>query len=259
MFGYTSSNVTYSGYALDMIKNFLNLRGGCVCYVDYTFYTNNWNYFELVWRDFYPISNVVIKKVQQVGNYNRMFMYGFSFGARMAVQVGMAGTNGQIARMNLCEPTGILFDNAPDPKKAAKSVECINTSNLEGTMNYNCHQNWRLGLCGFYQFAANKERDSHQFCNYFYNASFTNEFKPFPYGEIASIFCFAGTNLTASTTGVCSNARMGYLNPVDANLCRGQYFVPTTATYPYIWWLNFWKSKLNINFFGGRMTLLLSY
>lgn len=234
LFGYTSSNVTYSGYALDLIKNFLAQRGGCVCYVDYTYYTNNWNYFELVWRDFHPISNVVIKKVQQVGNYNRIFMYGFSFGARVAVQAGMTGTNGQIGRMNLCEPVGILFDNAPDPKRAAKSVECIHTSGLEGTTNYNCHIDWRLGLCGIHQFAANLERDSHQFCNYFYISSFSNEFKPFPYQEIAAAFCFTNSSYIASTKGACSNARMGYLNPVDATVCRGQYFVPTSATYPYI-------------------------
>lgn len=38
-----------------------------------------------------------------------------------------------------------------DPKKAAKNVQCINTSNNFGTNIYSCHQNWRMGNCGFVQ------------------------------------------------------------------------------------------------------------
>lgn len=234
LFGYTSGDVSDSEYALSLIENFLAVRGGCVVYVDYTYYTNNWNYAELVLRDFYPISNVVLTKVQQVGNYNRIFMYGFSFGARVAVQVGMAGTNGQIGKMHLCEPDAILFNNAADPKTAAKSVECIHTSNVEGTTNYNCHIDWRLGLCGWYQIAASTSRDSHQWCNYFYNSSFTNEFKPFKFSTVDSLFCLSDSRKLAPMVGSCANARMGALNPVDATVCRGEYFVPTTAKYPYV-------------------------
>lgn len=38
-----------------------------------------------------------------------------------------------------------------DPKKAAKNVQCVHTSNNFGTNIYSCHQNWRMGTCGFFQ------------------------------------------------------------------------------------------------------------
>ena len=54
----------------------------------------------------------------------------------------------------VCDPAGPGFDynnhKIPElPTLAAKNVQCIHTTNNYGTYNYNCHQNWRMGYCGF--------------------------------------------------------------------------------------------------------------
>lgn len=55
-----------------------------------------------------------------------------------------------------CDPAGPGFDYynvevTRNPQDAAKNVQCIHTSSNMGTAVYNCHQNWRMGVCGSYQ------------------------------------------------------------------------------------------------------------
>lgn len=87
------------------ITSFLTYRGGCVFFFDYSFYSNNSNYFALT-PYFSNLSAVLLKKFKQIGNYDRQYCYGFSFGARLCVNAGLNLGNQLIARMDLCEPAG---------------------------------------------------------------------------------------------------------------------------------------------------------
>lgn len=65
----------------------------------------------------------------------------------------------------------------PDHKSAAQNVQCLHTSRDKGTRFYNCHQDWRLGNCGYAQIAASDPPfGSHGLCPYMYVSSFENNF-----------------------------------------------------------------------------------
>ena len=65
-----------------------------------------------------------------------------------------------------------------DPKLSAKNVQCINTSIDKGTTIYNCHQNWRMGSCGYSQIGSTSPPFmSHGLCPYIYTSAFQNDFK----------------------------------------------------------------------------------
>lgn len=65
----------------------------------------------------------------------------------------------------------------PDQRAAAQNVQCIHTSRDKGTRFYNCHQDWRLGNCGFAQVAAGDPPfGSHGLCPYMYVSAFENNF-----------------------------------------------------------------------------------
>ena len=80
----------------------------------------------------------------------------------------------------VCDPAGPGFDyvqTTRDPKLSAKNVQCIDTSTDKGTSVYNCHQNWRMGLCGIYQIGSTSPPlMSHGLCPYFYTSAFQNDF-----------------------------------------------------------------------------------
>lgn len=91
------------------IMNLLKYSNGCVMLIDYNFFSKNGDYFGMVATDFYPLAKLIGRKVVQIGNFSRIFMHGFSFGARLAAEVGVVNTNGTIGRMDLLEPAGITF------------------------------------------------------------------------------------------------------------------------------------------------------
>lgn len=67
-----------------------------------------------------------------------------------------------------CDMAGPGFDHhtiQPDHRVAAQNVQCIHTSRDKGTRFYNCHQDWRLGNCGFAQPNCSKNKENR--INYF--------------------------------------------------------------------------------------------
>lgn len=75
------------------------------------------------------------------------------------------------------------FDNRPqaDHRLAAQNVQCLHTSRDKGTRHYNCHQDWRLGNCGYSQdAAADPPFGSHGLCPYFYVSAFDHDFFAVP-------------------------------------------------------------------------------
>ena len=74
---------------------------------------------------------------------------------------------------------GFDFRNSrSDYRDAAENVQCIHTSRDKGTRFYsNCHQNWRLGNCGFSQPGAeDPPYGSHGLCVYYYLLAFDRGF-----------------------------------------------------------------------------------
>lgn len=128
--------------------------------------------------------------------------------------------------------TGPGFDGshrAKDPKLGAKNVACINTSNDKGTSHYNCHQNFRMGVCGHWQIANGpRPLGSHGLCPYFYNISFDYKFEPNNYFN-----CWSELGRMANLTS-SADIRLGYLGTFNRTLVRGEIFVATARFPPYV-------------------------
>jgi hypothetical protein len=210
------------------IANLLKYSQGCVFFFDYSVYSKNGNYFALV-PHYEGIRAVLVKKLLQIGNPERIFMFGFSFGARLTLDGGAEAFNGTINRVDVCDPAGPGFVGTYREKQsqpAAKNVACINTSNNYGTTNYDCHQNFRMGNCGQQQAAASSyPKGHHGLCPYFYNAAFEVHFIPHNHYS-------CGSSRMANVTG--EYVRMGYLGNFNRTKVRGDIFITTSATPPYV-------------------------
>lgn len=88
-----------------MVGNFSKYRGGCIFVADYSKFSKVANYFELV-GNFKGISDVLFKKIQQIGNFDRQLCFGFSFGSRLCIEMGLRLGEPLIGQMELCEPAG---------------------------------------------------------------------------------------------------------------------------------------------------------
>lgn len=210
-------------------KSFLKYRGGCVCLADYRAYTLNPNYAGTVGEDFLPISKVIIRKMEEIGNISRMSSWGFSFGARLAVETGATGFNGAIKDVYVLDPAGPGFDGNPklaqDPKTAGQNVQCFHTSIGVGSSEYVCHQSWRLGVCGWAQWTDPVL--SHNFAPIYFNEAFET-----PY--IATESPCAGSNAVNLSRPECKAPRMGFFCNLDKKQCRGNLFVQTSPIAPYV-------------------------
>lgn len=71
-----------------MIGNLTELRGGCIIFIDYSFYGIDPNYFAFL-VNFESISKVVTKKLNQLESQgfdpDKWFMFGHSAGARLVI------------------------------------------------------------------------------------------------------------------------------------------------------------------------------
>jgi hypothetical protein len=67
----------------DTIGNLTKYRGGCLMVMDYSTYSKR-DYFTLLFR-FFPIKDVLVKKLNQFRNegfdFDKGYLFGFSFGA----------------------------------------------------------------------------------------------------------------------------------------------------------------------------------
>jgi len=117
-------------------------------------------YGDLVLR-YYLLRDVLINTLKPFGNYDKMHVFGFSFGARLAIGAGNNITNlnngvPPIPKMDLCEPAGPSFastDKTFAPaQRSAKLVQVINTNSFGyGTGIYDGHINFKMGHCGLSQ------------------------------------------------------------------------------------------------------------
>lgn len=221
-----------SGWVQETVSQLITHRGGCIFFMDYSKYSKNSNYFDLL-PHFDGLSALITRKFQQIENYDRQFCYGFSFGARLCVDAGINTGTELIGRMDLCELTGPGFGpvwffwpnpKARDPKLASKNTQCINTSTDKGTNVYDCHQNFRMGNCGVTQPAAGPyPLGSHGLCPYFYNHAFNHKFVANNYFKC-----------TSPNESKATDIRMGYLGHEERQSHRGEIFIATAKFPPYV-------------------------
>lgn len=211
----------------ETITNLLKYTNGCVFFFDYSVYSKNGNYFALV-PHYEKIADVLTKYLLHVGNPERIFMFGFSFGSRLTVEAGIASYNGSIERIELCDPAGPGFEGtarAKVPTLAGRNVACISTSNNYGTTLHNCHQNFRMGNCGYAQAAhGNYPKGSHGLCPYFFNAAFDFDFVPYNDYSCSS----------TRSANITHEVKMGFLGNFNRTEVRGDIFVSTAAREPYV-------------------------
>ena len=81
-----------SAWVSPMVGNFSEVRGGCIIFIDYSFYGNT-NYLMLL-ANFEKVSNIITKMMKELENLgfnpNDWFMFGHSAGARLIID---AATN----------------------------------------------------------------------------------------------------------------------------------------------------------------------
>ncbi|XP_053685975.1 pancreatic lipase-related protein 2-like [Sabethes cyaneus] len=222
-------------WVLDMVSNLTHHRGGCIVCMDYDgIYSVTSDYFTKLMPRFQTIVDALVGKLFELEakgfNPEKGFLFGFSFGARIALQAGQMFGHGKLGRIDACEPAGPGFDADPavikrNPQLAARNVQCIHTSSLYGTFRRECHQDWNMGNCGRDQPAAGPyPKGSHGLCPYFYNSAFANQFRPIPKPPA----CLSFRAVADWPTGF----RMGYFSDVESNII-GDLFAPTTNEYPY--------------------------
>lgn len=86
-----------------LIRNLQQYRGGCIIFMDYSNHSVVNDYFNLV-RKFNPITNVLLKKLHQLDGQgfsaDKMFLYGFSFGAQLVIHSGILFGENRIAEID---------------------------------------------------------------------------------------------------------------------------------------------------------------
>lgn len=92
-----------TAWTADLVSNLLFYRGGCVIFMDYSKYSIVKKYVKLL-RKFSKISAVLLKKLRQLSaagiEDDNLFMYGFSFGARLVIDAGVNFGNNRIKQID---------------------------------------------------------------------------------------------------------------------------------------------------------------
>ncbi|XP_058834015.1 uncharacterized protein LOC131691527 [Topomyia yanbarensis] len=209
-------------------------RGGCIICVDYsTFASNNYPYLFKRFNDLSAVLLKFLRTLQYEGlQFDNLYMFGFSFGGQLVLDAGNQIGYNAIESIDTCDMAGVGFDQDRFFKgihfrNAAKNVQCIHTSTDKGTkLMDKCHQDWRMGQCGFRQPAAGKPPlGSHGLCPVFYNLAFKVKFL----AEQRPPEC---TMLREPTAEYPNGFRMGYLERRKGQV-RGELYAQTTDRFPF--------------------------
>ncbi|XP_055538864.1 uncharacterized protein LOC129726178 [Wyeomyia smithii] len=218
----------------DLRENLNIYRGGCVICMDYSVFAGN--SYPYLFRRFNDISAVLLKflrTLQYEGmQFGNLYMFGFSFGGQLVLDAGNQIGYNAIETIDTCDMAGVGFDQDRFFKgihfrKAAKNVQCIHTSTDKGTkLMDKCHQDWRMGQCGFRQPAASKPPlGSHGLCPVFYNLAFKVKFLAEEKPQECSI-------LREPTASYPKGYQMGYLEKRKGEV-RGELFAQTAENFPF--------------------------
>lgn len=221
-------------WILRATRNFLRERGGCVFVVDYSYYCDGvyLNRPEL----FNGIQGEITKKYELLETLgyspDNGFIFGFSFGAILALESAYKFGPQKIRRVDTCDPPRPGFNMTSEQlihaKDAAQEVQCMHTSRDIGTPYRFCQWDWNLGICGWLQPAAwFFLPSSHMFCPEFYNSAFMNDFAAMP----KPMYCLNETVAPDPTT-FNHTAVMGFRFDTK-NTPRGEYYAATKWLPPY--------------------------
>uniref|UniRef100_A0A182LVB1 Lipase domain-containing protein n=1 Tax=Anopheles culicifacies TaxID=139723 RepID=A0A182LVB1_9DIPT len=220
-------------WVLNLRENLHLHRGGCVACMDYSsFSSGGYGGLVGVFRDIRDVLLHFLLQLQYEGiQFERTFLFGFSFGAQLSLDVGNRIGGQQLEAIDTCDMAGPGFDSdrafkQVDFRNAAKNVQCIHTSIDKGTKFPNkCHQNWRMGQCGLRQAAAGPPpKGSHGLCPIFYNLAFKYQFLAQPKPTECLVLSEVAT--------YPRNYRMGYME-TRKSAVRGELFAQTSDVYPY--------------------------
>uniref|UniRef100_A0A1B0CRY6 Lipase domain-containing protein n=1 Tax=Lutzomyia longipalpis TaxID=7200 RepID=A0A1B0CRY6_LUTLO len=200
-----------------MISNLTVFRGGCIICMDYGGYASADRYLRL-FRQFDPITEILAGKLRPMEamgfNLGQGFIFGFSYGGHVAVEASKRVGVRRLEAIDICDIAGPAFDFRRahiDHRNAARNVQCIHTSRDKGSRHTTtCHQNWKMGTCGWFQTAAaDPPKGSHGLCPYFYLSAFSNDFLAVP----KPMGCMARKPARYWPEGF----RMGYREPRNDN------------------------------------------
>lgn len=200
--------------------------------MDYGVYASAERYLRL-FRQFDPITEVLAGKLrlmESIGfDLGQGFIFGFSYGGHVAVEASKRVGVRRLEAIDICDIAGPAFDFRRahiDHRSAAKNVQCIHTSRDKGSRHTTtCHQNWKMGTCGWFQTAAaDPPKGSHGLCPYFYLSAFTNDFLAVP----KPMGCMARKLASHWPSGF----KMGY-NEHRKWKVQGELFALTSKEYPY--------------------------
>ncbi|XP_055692306.1 uncharacterized protein LOC129795246 [Lutzomyia longipalpis] len=215
-----------------MISNLTVFRGGCIICMDYGGYASADRYLRL-FRQFDPITEILAGKLRLMEamgfNLGQGFIFGFSYGGHVAVEASKRVGVRRLEAIDICDIAGPAFDFRRahiDHRNAARNVQCIHTSRDKGSRHTTtCHQNWKMGTCGWFQTAAaDPPKGSHGLCPYFYLSAFSNDFLAVP----KPMGCMARKPARYWPEGF----RMGYREPRKWQV-QGELFALTTKEYPF--------------------------
>ena len=96
----------------DLVGNLTYYRKGCVLFMNYTYYSDTPNYFDLK-QHFKPLTNLVTRKLHQIHDdgisSDCMFLYGFSFGGRIMIEAALQYGPGKISMIDSKKQARIFF------------------------------------------------------------------------------------------------------------------------------------------------------
>lgn len=82
----------HTEWVKDLVSNLTEFRGDCIMLMDYSNYSVNPNYFELV-TYFDQLSEILLRFMNKLDgegfDYTKGYMFGFSFGAHLAVNTAI--------------------------------------------------------------------------------------------------------------------------------------------------------------------------
>jgi len=219
-------------WVLKVIERLTYHRGGCIVCIDYGILADA-SYMWL-YRSFKIISNIITERIslliREGLDSNNGYMFGFSYGGQLATSVGRSLKPHHILKnIDTCDMAGPGFDlvNEVDHSEAAQHVQCLHTSRDKGTHIYTCHQNVRLGNCGYNQpaVASQPYYSSHGLCVQIYINAFDYPFYAMRTKPRRCISRNPALNIPRSFT-------IGYNENPDLDVV-GEIFVPTSLNFPY--------------------------
>ncbi|XP_037947671.1 uncharacterized protein LOC119679401 isoform X2 [Teleopsis dalmanni] len=207
-------------------------RKGCIVCIDYRHYAKA-PYIQL-YRNFKKITDIMYLKLLSLINVgfnpSNGYMFGFSYGGQLATQIGAAlKPHFTFYNIDTCDMAGPGFDlfNNFDHTIGAELVQCLHSSRDKGTAFYTCHQNVRLGKCGYTQAAVISQNrfSNHGLCVQIYINAFD-----YPFYAICNGQKLCGT--TSAAVNIPRGYTIGYKENPNMNI-TGEIFVPTSANFPY--------------------------